>query len=303
MSDENYEQQISQLKYEIEKYKKAITDSGLDYYDFNLDTGDAEQSFIIGKALGLEPHEYDTMEKRSTHFHPDDLQRNYEEINRIIRGEIDQFDVQSRLFRKDGGLLWLQHSGTLSRHPVTHENHLVGMLRDITQEKSYLEKLQYLADYDGLTGTYNRRTGLIKLEEDISAYDSITIIYMDIDKFKSINDTYGHSTGDRAIKVFSEKITASLPKDAYLIRLGGDEFLCVLLNQFSSTASEALATLISNPVQYGNKPSDILFFSYGIVTFDPCKHESVDELIREADEQMYAFKRNRLREDGLSSNS
>lgn len=96
--------------------------------------------------------------------------------------------MQSRLFKKDGGILWLQHSGTLSRHPVTGENHLVGLLRDITDEKLNLEKLEYLADYDGLTGTYNRRRGLIRLEQDIEKFESVTVVYADIDKFKVIND-------------------------------------------------------------------------------------------------------------------
>ncbi len=167
-SDKEYEQKIVELTYEINKYKKAITDSGLDYYDFNLNTGEAEESFIIGKSLGLQPEEYDTIEKRRDQFHhTDDLKRNYEEIDRIVKGEIDQFDIQSRLYKKDGSLLWLQHSGTLSCHPVTNEKHLVGLLRDITQEKANIESLKYLADYDGLTSAYNRRSGLAKLESDV----------------------------------------------------------------------------------------------------------------------------------------
>lgn len=291
--NDDFEREIANLAYEIEKYKKAINDSGLDYYDFNLETGDADQSFLIGKSLGLEPSEYDTIEKRSTHFHPDDRKRNYEEIGRVVRGEIDQFDVQSRLFKKDGGILWLQHSGTLSRHPVTGENHLVGLLRDITDEKLNLEKLEYLADYDGLTGTYNRRRGLIRLEQDIEKFESVTVVYTDIDKFKVINDSYGHSVGDQAIKMFCEKIRKSLPEDAYLIRLGGDEFLCVFLKQPVAAVNETLAAIIKDPIRYGDREEDLLFFSYGIVTFDRDRHDGVDEIIRDADEQMYLFKRNR----------
>lgn len=287
------QQKIANLEYEIEKYKKAINDSDLDYYDFNLDTGEAEQSFLIGKRLGLEPIEYDTIEKRSTHFHPDDLKRNYQEIERVVSGEIDQFDVQSRLYRKDGSILWLQHSGTLSRHPVTGENHLVGILRDITAEKLNIEKLKYLADYDGLTDTFNRRSGLTRLEQDIESFETVIIVYTDIDKFKVINDSYGHSVGDKAICMFCNRIKESLPEEAYLIRLGGDEFLCVFLNHPIERVNETLARIINDPIRYGNKDEDILFFSYGIVTFDRNRHGGVDEIIRDADEQMYLFKRNR----------
>jgi diguanylate cyclase (GGDEF)-like protein/PAS domain S-box-containing protein len=286
----DYEQQITELTYEINKYKKAITDSGLDYYDFNLDTGEAEQSFIIGKSLGLEPDEYDTIEKRKTYFHPDDLKRNYDVIDRIITGEIRCFDVQSRLYRKDGSILWIQHSGTLSRHPLTGEKHLVGLLRDITQEKANIESIKYLADYDGLTGAYNRRSGLEKLDIDVKACEAVTIIFIDIDEFKCLNDNYGHAAGDQALKMFCNKIKGLIPEGSYLIRLGGDEFLCALLNQLEVDAKEIVAAFVRNPVIYGNHPEDKLFFSYGIATFDQSRHENVDELIHDADKQMYTFK-------------
>ncbi len=286
----DYEQQITELTYEINKYKKAITDSGLDYYDFNLDTGEAEQSFIIGKSLGLEPDEYDTIKKREAQFHPDDLKRNYEEIDRIVKGEISRFDVQSRLYRKDGSILWLQHSGALSRHPVTGEKHLVGILRDITREKANIESIQYLADYDGLSGAYNRRSGLEKLEGDVKICKTVTIIYIDINEFKYINDNYGHSTGDKALKMFCIKINELIPEESYLIRLGGDEFLCVLLNKSETDAKGFVAAFMRNPVIYGNDLEDKLFFSYGIATFDQGRHENVDEFVHDADKQMYTFK-------------
>lgn len=294
-TDEEYKQIIIALTYEINKYKKAINDSGLDYYDFNLDTGEAEQSFVIGKSLGREPEEYDTMEKRAAQFNPDDLERNRMEVDRVAKGEIDQFDLQSRVYKKDGTQVWLQHSGTLSCHPITNEKHLVGLLRDITKEKANIDSLKCLADFDGLTHAYNRRSGLLKLESDVQSFETVTIIYIDIDKFKHINDTYGHAVGDQALKAFCTSINETMPKSTYLIRLGGDEFLCVLLNQSKTVVRENLDRLISNPVNYGNHPKDILFFSYGIVHFDQNRHENVDELIRDADEQMYIFKKNRER--------
>lgn len=294
-TDKEYEQEIIALTYEINKYKKAINDSGLDYYDFNLETGDAEQSFVIGKVLGREPEEYDTMEKRAAQFNSDDLERNRKEVDRVAKGEIDQFDLQSRVYKKDGSEVWLQHSGTLSCHPITNEKHLVGLLRDITQEKANIDSLKYLADFDGLTHAYNRRSGLLKLESDVKAVETVTIIYIDIDKFKYINDTYGHTVGDQTLKAFCTKLNETMPESTYLIRLGGDEFLCVLLNQSETVVRETLDHLISNPVNYGDQPEDILFFSYGIVPFDLKRHENVDEFIRDADEQMYIFKKSRER--------
>lgn len=290
-AEKDYKRQILELTYEIDKYKKALIDSGFDYYDFNLQTGQAEQSFIIGESLGLQPDEYDTMEKRSTYFHPDDLKRNLEEINRTANGEIDKFDVQSRLFRKDGTILWLQHTGTISRHPVTGENHLVGILRDVTTEKANVDYIKYLADFDGLTGAYNSRSGLEKLKRYVNTYKTVTIIYIDLDEFKYINDNYGHQTGDNVLKEFCKKINACMPKESYLVRLGGDEFLCVISNQNMTETKEIVDKIISTPVIYGTDQQNMLFFSYGIATYDQEKHETLDFFIRDADEQMYRFKK------------
>ena len=289
-TDKHCEQKIDALSYEISQYRKAIIDSGFDYYDFNLDTGEAKLHSIIGKSLGLEPEAYNTIEKIITLFHPDDLKKNIKEVDRMLKGEIDRFDLQSRICKKDGCFLWLQYSGTLSYHPSTNEKHLVGLLRDITQEKANIECLKYLADYDGLTHAYNRRSGLLKLENDVKAFKSVTIIYIDIDKFKYINDTYGHSIGDQTLQAFCKKLNSYMPESTYLIRLGGDEFLCVLLNQSEKVIKEAMDHLMSDPLVYGKQPKDVLFFSYGIVRFNKRMHENVDAFIRDADEQMYDYK-------------
>lgn len=241
--------------------------------------------------MGFQPDEYDTIEKRAAHFHPDDQKRNYEMINRIVKGDLIHFDLQSRLFCKDGSLLWLQHSGTLSCHPITNEKHLVGILRDITQEKSNIESLKYLADHDGMTSSFNRRSGLIKLQMDIEINETIAIIYIDIDDFKSINDNYGHSVGDQVLNSFCKITNDFLPEESYLIRMGGDEFLCVIVNQSIEDVKEIITAITRNPIMYGTQTEDKFFFSYGIVAFDPCKHNNVDEFIRDADEQMYLFKK------------
>lgn len=290
-SDKDYEKQIAELTYELEKYKKAIIDAGFDYYDFNLNTGEAEQSFIIGEKLGRQPDEYDTMEKRAAQFHPEDRRKVSESMGRIANGEIHEFNLQSRIFRKDGSILWLQSSGTLSHNPVNNEKHLVGIMRDITQEKANIDSLKYLADYDGMTNSYNRRSGLVKLEMDVKVNETVTIIYIDIDEFKYINDNYGHSVGDQGLKSLCKKIYEFMPKESYLIRMGGDEFLCVILNEFINDKEEIIANIMRDPIMYGNQLEDKLCFSYGIATFDQYKYDNVDEFIRDADEKMYIMKK------------
>ena len=198
--------------------------------------------------------------------------------------------MQSRLIGKNGNVLWLQHTGVLCIDPITKEKHLVGIMRDITKEKTNIESLHYLANYDGLTNTLSRRSGMMKLESDVSRHDMVTVVYIDVDNFKHINDHYGHAAGDTVLKQLCKKIMEFMPEDSYLIRLGGDEFLCVILHQLPDAVDKMMENIKNSPIMYGNHADRTLSFSYGIVKFDRNIHKSADELIREADEQMYYFK-------------
>jgi diguanylate cyclase (GGDEF)-like protein len=107
------------------------------------------------------------------------------------------------------------------------------LLRDVTLKKNYEEQLEYLAFHDPLTGLTNRRYFTEQINQAIETAQKenrmLAVMYIDIDKFKSINDSLGHEVGDQLLKQFASRLKENVREEDILCRVGGDEFL-VLLN-------------------------------------------------------------------------
>lgn len=143
---------------------------------------------------------------------------------------------------------------------------------------------------DSLTGLYNRRyyNNLVELSNDIKSFSDCLFIMIDIDNFKMINDKYGHSAGDEALKYFSGLLKSRFRRGDSIIRFAGDEFILILYNCAEKDA-EALLDGIQKDL-YSNPFHDIrISFSYGINKV----HEDSDmqEIIDEADKKMYIQKK------------
>ena len=157
----------------------------------------------------------------------------------------------------------------------------------------YVQKLQkeleHIALFDDLTGTYNRR-GYRKHLNDITM-TSGTILMCDIDKFKKINDKYGHLAGDYCIKEVAKCIKEKLRSDDFVVRWGGDEFFIYLSNINKSDAqivAEKIQTLISDKEFTFEK--QIIKINISIGMAELTRFSSLEETIREADNNMYLSK-------------
>lgn len=156
-----------------------------------------------------------------------------------------------------------------------------------------------LAISDELTRISNRRgfLALSKYSLDICKRQLFpaTLVFFDLDKFKQVNDTHGHAEGDRVLKIFAEQMRESFRTSDLFARLGGDEFVALLTNvnadvikdliaRFDTALQERCAAL-ALPYMIG--------FSYGIVSYEPLKHSSVEDMLHEADSAMYANKKDK----------
>ncbi len=173
------------------------------------------------------------------------------------------------------------------------------MYKEVNEEK--LEEIQVLnsrleqtARYDGLTGTITRNIGITMVEHELkqSLRDrrDLSVIFIDLDGLKSVNDNQGHSAGDQFINEEIEKLKQRLRNSDYIIRLGGDEFLVVLPSCGESDAIAIVDSLQHVTVSDQVKPAR---FSAGVATYDGTIHSSVDLLIKQADLKMYENKRER----------
>lgn len=151
-----------------------------------------------------------------------------------------------------------------------------------------------MAVTDSLTGLYVRRYFMVKLQEEIhraERYDKIiSIIMADLDRFKNINDTYGHNAGDRALKAISHILQKNIRDVDAIARYGGEEFV-MLIPDADKDAAFSLAERLREElakIKLDNLPA--ITISFGIVTF-PTDGTEVEDLIRKADAAMYAAKR------------
>ena len=195
---------------------------------------------------------------------------------------------------------------SLSGAPIAAEDPqfqgTIFVVRNITDRKRAERRIRYLARYDALTKVPNRMQFQHMLQQAIARARrndrGIVLLYLDMDRFKEINDTFGHAAGDRTLEVLSERLTHILPKEAVVGRLAGDEF-GLFIEGFAEEANEQaeaanLARMVLAEVckaYYVDQQEVFLTASVGIA-FCPKDAENVIDLIRNADAAMYHSKQN-----------
>jgi diguanylate cyclase (GGDEF)-like protein/PAS domain S-box-containing protein len=167
--------------------------------------------------------------------------------------------------RKDGSEFWFSISGQIEQED--EKQYLFGSVSDVTERKQSSISLEYLATHDSLTGVYNRREFERRLQSSLldaqNKNSDLTLLYMDLDQFKVVNDTCGHKAGDLLIKQLSQKLNAVIMEKGTLARLGGDEF-GVLLEGDNAQMAYLLANKILNTVQEFHFVWENRIFTLGI---------------------------------------
>ena len=184
-------------------------------------------------------------------------------------------------------------------------NELMARVRTQVRRKRFQEKLRTsfelslnMALTDTLTGLYNRRYFEVHLskilEQNMVAQKPLGLLYLDIDHFKSFNDTYGHNVGDEVLKIFGQRLTDNLRSFDLVARLGGEEFVAVLPDTSVDTAhtiAERLRRSITDaPFRTShNEPLDITT-SVGGVVIEPGTQNTITQVLERADAQLYLAK-------------
>jgi diguanylate cyclase (GGDEF)-like protein/PAS domain S-box-containing protein len=174
--------------------------------------------------------------------------------------------------------------------------------RNITERKRAERRIRYLARYDTLTKMPNRMQFQHLLQQAIArarrSQHSLALLYLDLDRFKEVNDTFGHAAGDRTLEILSERLTRNLSKDTVIGRLAGDEFAMFVddlpMDVDNRASIGALARTLLDEISrtfYVNQQEVYLTASVG-VAICPYDAENVIDLIRNADAAMYHSKQN-----------
>lgn len=188
----------------------------------------------------------------------------------------------------------------IDRQPRSFDKEDLEALKDLASMVERELAAVQMATLDELTAISNRRGFLMLAQHSlylcVRQKLSASLVFMDLDKFKTINDTFGHAEGDRALTVFAEQInTVCRDSDVYA-RLGGDEFAMLLINTSKEHAEDIVARLHRSIAKYNQEAKrgyDIVF-SHGIVEFNPEKHHTLDSMLHDGDELMYGLKRSKV---------
>lgn len=171
-----------------------------------------------------------------------------------------------------------------------------GITRDVTERKRVAEKLLHLAYHDALTGLLNRKAFYQHLHEEIEyarRYDQQrSLLFVDLDKFKLVNDQFGHATGDELLKEFTGRALQVVRSTDRFFRLGGDEFVILLSephSQYPEVVAERLLEQMKSPFTIGPHTISCVTASIGISIF-PQDGGDADTLLHKADTSMYAAK-------------
>ena len=222
------------LRESQERYELAIRGANDGLWDWDLRSGNIYFSARWKEMLGDDAHRIGTMPHEwFDRVYPADLASVHAAIQAHREGITPHFEIEHRMMHSDGRHLWMLTRGIAIRDAAGNATRMVGSQTDITVRKEAEEQLVRDALHDSLTGLPNRVLFTDRLERSLARGSrdpqrQFAVLFLDMDRFKGVNDSLGHLAGDRLLVAFAQRIAACPPPSDTLARLGGDEFTILL---------------------------------------------------------------------------
>ena len=234
--------------------------------------------------------------------YPPDREAGSADLHRALKAGARTFTMEKRLQHRDGAILWVNITVSPVYDPDTGAVlHYISLINDISAQKSYESQLAHLAHYDPLTGLINRSLLMDRLRHAMAASARSgqpgALLFLDLDHFKSLNDTLGHELGDLLLQQVGARLRTSVREIDTVARLGGDEFVVIQeglgdgLNEAATQATLIGEKILANfalPFQLGAH-EQFTTASVGIVLFQG-REEQAGEVLKHAELAMYKAK-------------
>jgi diguanylate cyclase (GGDEF)-like protein/PAS domain S-box-containing protein len=231
-------------------------------------------------------------------IHPDDQQQVLQDQEILLQqGAVTK---EYRIVRPDGSIRWLEQRSKAVRNPDGQLLRVDAVASDITERKAYEARIEYLADHDALTDLANRNLLNDRINQAMrqarrSEGSLLALLFLDLDRFKSINDSYGHTVGDLLLKAVAARLQDTIREGDTVARQGGDEFIVLLVGMHNP---QDIIRAVAKIIHAFAKPFAIdghqlhMTTSVGVTVFPNDGHD-LPTLLRNADTAMYQAKDDR----------
>ena len=282
-----------------ERYSLAMRASNDGLWDWDLKTNKIFYSDRWKKMLGFNEDEIsDTPDEWLSRIHPEDHDRVRASIDAYMEGTTSHFEIEYRIRHFNDNYLWMMAKGLAIRTPSGRATRFAGSQTDVSERKSNEEQMIYDALHDTLTSIPNRTLLLDRIRQSLvrrKRYPktSFAIIFIDLDRFRLVNESLGHIHGDELLQLISARLKETIPISDTVARLGGDEFSILLQDIDSVTDVEVIAKDIQNSFSKPFFLGDREVFasaSMGIAHSDN-DYKTPEEILRDSELAMYRAKR------------
>ena len=259
--------------------------------------GFARANIALCRLLGYSEAELKQMNFQQL-THPDDLEKDLSLLREVVTGTRQTYQIEKRYLCKNGDVIWALLNVATVRDVIGEVCYFISQIQDVSERRRMLEKLRDQANLDYLTGLYNRRyfieRGTQELARAARNGKPMSLLMLDIDEFKQINDARGHRTGDLVLRHISRLLGEALRSPDICGRVGGEEF-AVLLPETDAAAALEIAerlrsSIAANAAVPEEGPPVRYTISVGVTTLG-LGDSNIDTLLGQADKGLYQAKR------------
>lgn len=290
----------------LEKYSSRLslaTDAGrIGIWDWDITTGELHWDDIMLELYQVEPSDFNGFyEAWKARVHPEDISRTEKNLGQAMAAKTP-FESEFRIIHPSGEIRHIK-AAAITQFSEGKAIRMIGVNQDVTRTRTMEQELRRLATTDELTGANNRRHFMSRAEEEIARANRygtpVTILTLDIDLFKRVNDTYGHPVGDKVLIKLVKVCLETLRITDIFARMGGEEFSAILPETDIDNAAIS-AERVRQAIQRTSVPIDngkvVFTVSLGISQLRN-RDDTLDSLMRRADKALYRAKalgRNRV---------
>jgi diguanylate cyclase (GGDEF)-like protein/PAS domain S-box-containing protein len=287
-----------ELKESEECWKFALEGAGDGVWDWNIASDELRYSDRLKAIFGNEEvGNLNCFERWTSRIHPDDLATEQARLQACLNGKASSYFSEHRIRWTDGAWRWVSERAMVVSHdPEGRPLRMIGTISDISERRTAEERVRHMAQHDPLTNLPNRLLFSDRLNQALARAkrekEHIALLFVDLDKFKPINDLHGHDVGDLVLKEVARRMRQCVRDSDTVARIGGDEFIILLSSVGSSNDAFLVAEKVRSAIARGYALAGLqlnISSSIGISIF-PDDGDDVRTLSKNADNAMYRAK-------------